>query len=129
MPDLVDRIADELLPFDGIGVGPVAATAVITELVRRLNHLRRPLAPQDVDQMVANLHSAAQRLPQVLQQIGSQLRQTATNPLLAATGERPAQEVAQLAARHLYAAAEEAFEVGHRLDTARQLTSRLYLDE
>jgi hypothetical protein len=130
MPD-VDQFADHILGFDATPEQVAAAVAVIAELVRRLNHSTRAvtLTPQQVDQVVADLHRTVTMLPQLLQQFGFHLGQTAAHPRLAATGNRPAPEVAHLAARHLYATAERMFEAGDWLDATRQLTSKLYLDE
>lgn len=103
------------------------------ESIRALNHLTQQpaaqaLAPADIDQVVAVLSQAADRLPQLLRQIGDLLhhRQKAgllrvdqTSPL-----SDPASAVTQAAAA-LQQAAGDASNAGRALDAAHQILAHL----
>jgi hypothetical protein len=84
----VDDAADMILrlggPYDPESVA--AAAGLISELVRRLNHATRVADgfeyPSDVDRVIGRLNGAAAGLPQLLEQLASQLRRFQEHPRL-----------------------------------------------
>jgi hypothetical protein len=117
---------------DGPG-SPVEIADHASESIRALNHLTQQaaaqvLTPADIDQVVAALSQAADRLPQLLRQIGDLLRRRRQAGLLrvdqASPLPDPASAVTQ-ATSALQQAAGYASNAGRALDAAHQILAHV----
>lgn len=139
LPD-PDEIADEVLPLGG-PYSPervTAAGALMSELVRRLNHATSDGGhslpyPSTVDRLVGNLNGAVSGLRQLLMQSAGRLEDFAAMPSLYADAEargRSAADIAKTAASLLRGeAATRAVWTASTIGEAARLTARLGLRE
>ena len=138
--DLAALPADELVarlhPYDErTGEHTAAAAAQIAELVRYLNvaTLDDPAAavpgPNTAASVLGALHTACQRLPQLLDQLGSRMQTLAADPNLA-TGSSTdtAQILAERTVTFLDAAGPALDQLTAAVGKAWQAADRLYLD-
>ena len=103
------------------------------ESIRALNHLTqqpvgKTLAPADIDQVVAALSQAADRLPQLLRQIGDLLHRRQQAGLLRVDQSSPLPDPASAvtqATSALQQAAGHASNTGRALDAAHQILAHL----
>ena len=103
------------------------------ESIRALNHLTQPapgqtLAPADIDQIVAALSQAADRLPQLLRQIGGLLHHRQQAGLLRVDQASPTpdpESAVTEATAALQQAAGHASSAGRALDAAHQILAHL----
>lgn len=124
-----------LFPLDGphSRESVTAAARSVGELVRYLNHATQEveLTPPELAQVVAELGRAVGMLPQLLSQLGGQVRQVRDHPRLGCDTGTPAAGVgfANWAILHLDEAFGHTRRAGAELQYARNDLSHLYLRE
>lgn len=130
MPD-VDHAAGQIIGFNGTPDDIIHATAVVAEIVRRLNHstLTETLTPPELDRTVSALQTAVQRLPQLITQIAANVGHWVGGPHLTSDDGQDPGRVAFQAQRELTAAVDGLVRAETHLNRARQHTARLYLTE
>lgn len=131
-----DVLASEALPYDGPHArGDVLLAATLTaELVRRLNNATRSFAifeePADVAVILAQLVAAAERMPQLINQLGAQLVRFQEHPLTYTTRpEHTASSTIDLARVFLAEASLAADKLAASLRNAQGFTNTLGIDD
>jgi hypothetical protein len=129
----LDALADRVLPLAGPRTPEQLAAAgrLLAELVRRLNHATLTTTidhPAQLDAVIGHLHTAADRLPQMCNQLAGLLGRFDQAPGLytdTAAGQADPGEVIAAARGRLGYAAHVCDQVAEALGMARNLTARL----
>jgi hypothetical protein len=133
-PPTADDVADLVLRYDGPHDPDqvIAATAAISELVRRVNnaarHGRALRYPPQVDRAVGTLRSALLGLQQTFDQIAGRLDEFTADRRVQHDAGGDAWDTSALAADHLRSAAAALRSVTAPLDHAIALTNHLGYD-
>jgi hypothetical protein len=132
----IDAIADQVLPADATDPEQVADAAnLLAELLRRLcratRHPESVATPADADQVVAALTIAADRLPQLCNQLAARMGKIGQLSGLAADNLGSISDPATIAEAAKFCtrlAADKFANAARGLRAAGQHTSRLYID-